>query len=210
MTAIFKGDRVKIAPHSDIFMMGERYGEVTSIGRKWIHVKGERSGKSFRFFKGGDSLETTAARVTVNETQGLYVIRSDYGYSCLGFDVCTDRARRYLDWLMSKGEPDAGGLLSELDRLPRGDLRKHEIYESAVAAIKRRHDTLRERCEVELCEQLRGLEGKRVEVVDSYGETRRFQVGRSTGWIPVHLEIEPRANGGSPVYGAPFKSVRVL
>ena len=30
-----------------------------------------------------------------------------------------------------------------------------------------------------------GLEGRRVEVVDAYGETRRFNVGRSTGWDAV-------------------------
>lgn len=210
MTAIFKGDRVAIAPHSDIFMMGERFGEVTSIGRKWIHVKGERSGKSFRFFKGGDSLETTAARVTVNETQGLYVIRSDYGYSCLGFDVCTDRARRYIGWLMSKGEAGAADMQARLDGALHGSLDRFAIYEESLAAIKRRYDATGERCEVELCEQLRGLEGKRVEVVDSYGERRRFTVGRSTGWIPVHLELEPRANGGSPAYGFPYQSVRAI
>jgi hypothetical protein len=210
MVAIHKGDRVAIAPHSDIFMMGERFGEVTSIGTKWIHVRGERSGKSFRFFKGGDSLETTAAPIAVNLEQSLYVIRSGDGYTCLGFDICGDRARKYLDWLMSRGEPDAGGLLSEFDRLPRGELRKYEIYRAACDAIKARYDRTRERCEVDLVPQLIGLEGKRVEVVDSYGERRRFTVGKSSGWIPVHLELEPRANGGSPAYGAPYQSVRAI
>jgi hypothetical protein len=67
------------------------------------------------------------------------------------------------------------------------------------------------RCDAELSQQLTGLEGRRVEVVDQYGETRRFIVGRSTGWIPVHLEIKTRRSmGGSAVCGAPFKSVRLV
>jgi hypothetical protein len=39
-----------------------------------------------------------------------------------------------------------------------------------------------------LSPQLIGLEGWRVEVVTTYDETRRFIVGRSTGWTPCHIE----------------------
>ena len=50
-----------------------------------------------------------------------------------------------------------------------------------------------------LSPQLIGLEGWRVEVTDSYGETRRFIVGKSTGWRPCHLEIKTRRSlGGGP------------
>jgi hypothetical protein len=47
---------------------------------------------------------------------------------------------------------------------------------------------------------LRGMEGWRVEVVDSVGDKpRRFIVGKSTGWRPCHLEISRRtAFGGHP------------
>ena len=56
-----------------------------------------------------------------------------------------------------------------------------------------------------------GLENKRVEVVDAYGETRRFYVGKSTGYIPIHLEISRRNSSGGPaVTGTPFKSIRVV
>lgn len=48
-----KGDRVKIAPHCDLFMMGERYAEVVSVGRLNIYVIGERSGRRFMFRKRG-------------------------------------------------------------------------------------------------------------------------------------------------------------
>jgi hypothetical protein len=45
---------------------------------------------------------------------------------------------------------------------------------------------------------LQGLEGWRVEVVDlDHGPSRRFIVGRSTGWRPCHLEISRiSAHGG--------------
>lgn len=50
-----------------------------------------------------------------------------------------------------------------------------------------------------LTKQLIGLEGWRVEVKTTYGETRRFIVGKSTGWRPCHLEIKTnRSMGGFP------------
>lgn len=43
------GQRVAIAAWTDLFMRGERYGEVVKVGRKYVHVKGDRSGRTFRF-----------------------------------------------------------------------------------------------------------------------------------------------------------------
>ncbi|WP_157698714.1 hypothetical protein [Geobacter sp. DSM 9736] len=74
-----------------------------------------------------------------------------------------------------------------------------------------KHQQTGYRSKAELTPQLIGLEGKRVEVVDCYGGKRRFWVGRSTGWIPCHLEIDTRRSSGGPaVTGAPFRSVRVF
>jgi len=61
-----------------------------------------------------------------------------------------------------------------------------------------------------LTDQLRGLEGWRVEVVTSYGETRRFIVGRSTGWRPCHIEISRRNAFGGPAAHSHYASVRKL
>jgi hypothetical protein len=48
-----------------------------------------------------------------------------------------------------------------------------------------------------LTAQLIPYEGDRVEVVDQWGDTRRFWVGKSTGWRPCHLEIHnARSSGG--------------
>ncbi len=67
------------------------------------------------------------------------------------------------------------------------------------------------RCESDLTPQLVGLERQRVEIVDCHDEKRRFIVGKSTGWMPIHLEIKTRrSTGGGSVTGEPFKSVRLI
>lgn len=59
--------------------------------------------------------------------------------------------------------------------------------------------------------QLIGLEGWRVEVEDDDGNVRRFIVGKSTGWMPCHLEISRRdSDGGPAVSSFPYKRVTKL
>jgi hypothetical protein len=61
-----------------------------------------------------------------------------------------------------------------------------------------------------LTPQLIGLEGARVEVVDTYGARRRFWVRRSTGWRPCHIEAATtRSLGGLPADNA-YRSARVI
>jgi hypothetical protein len=48
-TTLELGERVAIHPASDWFMRGERYGRVEVIGRKWIHVRLDRSNRRVRF-----------------------------------------------------------------------------------------------------------------------------------------------------------------
>jgi len=55
-----------------------------------------------------------------------------------------------------------------------------------------------------------GLEGHRVEVSDG-GKPYRFNVGKSTGFMPCHLQIHSsRSLSGMAVSYKPFKSVRVI
>lgn len=61
-----------------------------------------------------------------------------------------------------------------------------------------------------LSKQLIGFESKRVEVSDEYGETRRFWVGRSTGWRPCHLEIKTRRSHGGMAANSVYKDVRLI
>lgn len=67
-----------------------------------------------------------------------------------------------------------------------------------------RRDELRDNSN--LTDQLCGLEGWRVEVLDEAGANkRRFYVGKSTGWRPCHLEIaRSNSHGGNPASKAYF------
>jgi hypothetical protein len=150
--------------------------------------------------------QQAAHTVTVNAEQELYVIPCGDGYSCLGFDVLLARHNAVAAWLRSEGL-DA----DDLPRESRGTMPAYHAYTALMerAASYCRRNNLR--CPAELTPQLIGLEGKRVEVVDRYGQRRRFIVGKSTGWEPCHLEIARRDSSGGPaVTGAPFQSVRVV
>lgn len=61
-----------------------------------------------------------------------------------------------------------------------------------------------------LSSQLVGLEGYRVEVQTTYGEKRRFIVGRSTGWKPCHLEIHNRRSMGGGCAEQNYSNVKIL
>jgi hypothetical protein len=138
--------------------------------------------------------------VTTNQEQELYVIPCGGGYSCLGFDVCIDWSNRLADEL---------GLPRPIAE--RGTLDAYRAYQALISEASKRNVATGWRSKSELTPQLIGLEGKRVEVVDCYGERRQFYVGKSMGFIPCHLEIARRnCHGGGAVTGAPFKSVRVL
>lgn len=61
-----------------------------------------------------------------------------------------------------------------------------------------------------LSPQLIGLEGWRVEVTRTDGEKARFNVGRSTGWRPCHLEVYNRRDLGGPAADREYATVRTL
>ena len=148
---------------------------------------------------------TETKPVTTNDEQRLFVIPSGNGYSCLGFDVCEQRSKALADWIKANG-----GNYTPPEQ-PNGTLEAYNRYTALCGIASEICRDRKIRCNVELTPQLIGLEGKRVEVVDKYGETRRFIVGKSMGWMPVHLEIARRNSSGGPaVMGAPFKSVKVV
>jgi len=39
------GQRVQLHPATDLWMRGDRYGTVTAIGRKYVHIRPDRCGK---------------------------------------------------------------------------------------------------------------------------------------------------------------------
>ena len=42
------GHRVELHPATDRWMMGDRFGNVVKVGRKLVHVKMDRSGKTLK------------------------------------------------------------------------------------------------------------------------------------------------------------------
>lgn len=138
---------------------------------------------------------------SIDDKQRLFTQREASGhFSCLGFDVCEDKITRY-----------AAALGIPRPTTQVGTAEAFQTYETLVEKAHARFVETGKQLDAELTDQLRGLEGRRVEVVDCYGERRRFKVGKSTGWIPCHLEVHnSRSRGGFPVFGDPFKSVRVV
>ena len=140
-------------------------------------------------------------QIHLNRKQRLFVLPvHGGGFTCLGFDICQQRM---------------SGLATEMNVQPqphrKGTLSAYRAYRHLVELASQKNQESGWRSQSELTPELMGLEGKRVEVVDAYGETRRFYVGKSTGFIPCHLEICRRDSSGGPaVMGAPFKSVRTL
>jgi len=61
-----------------------------------------------------------------------------------------------------------------------------------------------------LSPQFIGREGWRVEVVTTYGEVRRFIIGKSTGRCPIHLELAQRNSSGGIGAEYTYASVRFL
>jgi len=143
--------------------------------------------------------ETTDDReVTINAGQALYVIPEGDGYSCLGFDVVIERYNRLAGEL---GE----GFAQFLPEL-RGTLTGYHAY---AALLRQARETGR-RFTCELSPQLTGLEGQRVEVTTLYDEQRRFKVGKSTGWLPIHLELANARSTGGVAAERRYRSVRIV
>ena len=42
------GERVELHPGTDAWMRGDRYGEVVGVGRKWLRVLMDWSGRTLR------------------------------------------------------------------------------------------------------------------------------------------------------------------
>lgn len=142
---------------------------------------------------------------SINTEQKVYVLEHMYGkrkgYTCLGFNYAYLRAQQ-VAFFAGVNPPQESNI---------GTAQGYAEYAEIMSAGAEYAAHTSKRCNAELTPQLLGLEGQRVEIVDSYDEKRRFIVGKSTGWMPCHLEIKKsNSTGGVSVSGAPFKSVRVI
>jgi len=139
--------------------------------------------------------------VRIDRKDRLYVVRESGGYSARGFEYAAKEAR-------------AASEISEKDydfkEIERGTVAGFVEYETAMSEAREAHQRTGRRARGLLESQLIGLEGKRVEVIDQWDKKHRFIVGKSTGWMPIHLQISRRgAHGGMGTMG-PYKSVRVI
>lgn len=151
--------------------------------------------------------------VTLNAEQQLYIIPAgNGGFSCYGFDVLERKTQKLRDWLLSRRVTRvAVDHMMEPDWKPtNGTLAAYSDYEKLLDVASTYCHQADVRCDIELNPELIGLEGRRVEVTNMDGETRRFIVGKSTGWMPCHLEVSRRDSSGGSAAMEPFKKVRVL
>lgn len=166
------------------------------------------------------------ASVTLNTEQRLYVIPSTYaqgkvsGYSCLGYDVLERRGNAYAAWLASR-IVTAGrrpvylatdAALGAWRGTTPSTLGRYGAYSALVNAVIAVCRATGQQCDADLTPPLRGLEGHRVEVVDTFpgAKPRRFIVSKSTGWIPCHLELAKRNSSGGMAAWHEYASVRDL
>ena len=130
----------------------------------------------------------------------LYVIPCGDGFSTYGFDNALRNIKAVSEW-MGVTPPD----------VERGSLAAYIAHREVMQAGAMYAAKTGQRCNAHLTPALVGLEGQRVEVTGPEGYKSRFYVGKSTGWLPIHLEIKTRAStGGGSVYIPEGGSVRVV
>jgi len=142
-------------------------------------------------------------RVDLNLENRLYILHFSGGYTCLGFDVCFEKAT-FMAKELNKPAPVMGETADGLRIM-------YEYYTELEDLVIAKNAETGWQSKCWLTPQLIGLERKRVEVIDCYGEKRRFIVGKSTGAAPCHLELSNiSSKGGGAVTGAPFQSLKVI
>lgn len=123
---------------------------------------------------------------SINQEQRLYVLKCGGGYSCLGFDVAERWRVGVLNWM--------GMLVGPITEVGTRD--HFGAYEYTMKLGQEHAAKTGKQCPALLTASLVGREGKRVEVIEPGEKPRRFIVGRSTGWMPIHLEIAHRGSSG--------------
>jgi len=145
--------------------------------------------------------------VTLNNEQQLYVIPAGDGYSCLGYDITYQKATTIADWLISNRIN-----VLRPDRQNIGTLQGYEEYSQLCRTASDYSQTSGKRCLAELHPQLIPFERKRIEVTTKDGNKRRFYVGKSTGWMPCHLEIKKASSSGGFAidHNEEFTMIRII
>lgn len=145
---------------------------------------------------------------SINHEQRLYVMEAGEGYTCYGFDVLDRKANGIADWL--RDQPRYTGRPVPVIPAPVGTEEHFAACDEMFTRGQEFNTLTRERCPIELVPALAGLEGKRVEA-DYFGERIRFYVGKSTGWMPAHLQLKRiDSDGGEALIADEVKNVRTI
>jgi len=139
--------------------------------------------------------------IRLNPKQRLYIIPCGKGYTCLGYEVCYQRS-------VSLAEE-----LNKTEFVPsrKGTKSAYAAYMKLVKLARIRNNETGWRSKSELIPEFIGHEGRRVLLTDCYGQTSRFIIGKTTGFIPCHIELKRRDSiSGVSVMGYPFQSLTFL
>lgn len=134
---------------------------------------------------------------------GCYVLKSGDGFTCYGFAVLDRKARGVAEWMMAE-QSHAVGVDARDTLATWPDIGTAEHFARCDAIMVAGADFARrtgKRCPAELVPALIGLEGRRV-AATVHGERVRFNVGKSTGWLPGHLRLHNRASHGGEILSA--------
>src|SRR5438309_503585 len=107
-----------------------RLGPVEEAGGRSLGPKVGAKQQTIQYTLNHERTKPISDQVTVNVDQAVYVIPCGNGYSCLGFDVCIDRATKYARWLT-----DHGVAATAPDAMRRGTLDAYHAYRSLITQI---------------------------------------------------------------------------
>lgn len=118
------GDRIELAPHLDRWMMGDRFGEIVKIGRRYLHVKMDASEKVINVVPENVGQKLTEKWVDVVFAQG-----DDYNKIA---DLGVDEMVAYLSqWDFGTETDEAHTEDRPVDR-SSGDDRVHQVSINGV------------------------------------------------------------------------------
>lgn len=136
----------------------------------------------------------------INKGQKLYGITKGNYTSYIGFDVAERLRQAVIKWVGKDATP-----------MRQGTKKHYNAYRNAMLLGQSHYFMTKQKCEAELTPELIGLEGKRVEVTYPDGDKSCFYVGRSTGWMPCHIEVENNnSSGGGAVYFPKGSTLRLV
>lgn len=137
---------------------------------------------------------------SINKEQRLYVIKSGAGFTYYGFYVLDDKIKKLCIDL---------GIDNLIKR--KGTKKAYCFYIKLLSKVHQRFQKTGQKSNIDLIPEFIGKEGRKVRVIDKNGKTKVFIIGKSTGFIPCHLEIKQyRSIGGSAVYDYPFQKITFL